>query len=210
LITHFLREHMPVERGYSPHTCETYAHAFRLLFVFASQRLKIKPSQLCLEQIDAALILDFLTHIEDQRGNSIATRNQRLAALHSLFRFIARLVPELVDHAAQVQAIPLRRTVTPLMPYLDKHEIDALLAVPDRRRAQGRRDYALLLFLYNTGARATEAAQVTVADLSLVSSPAARFEGKGRYRPYLEAIPTHVITASVPALIGLRKVLGYR
>jgi len=74
LITRFLREHLPIERGYSPHTCETYAHAFRLLFAFASRRLGIKPSKLCLEQIDAAMILDFLAYIEDQRGNCAATR----------------------------------------------------------------------------------------------------------------------------------------
>lgn len=70
LITSFLREHMPVERGYSLHTCETYAHAFRLLFIFASKRLGIRPSQLCIEQIDVALILAFLAYIEEKRGNS--------------------------------------------------------------------------------------------------------------------------------------------
>ncbi len=81
LITAFLREHMPTERGYSPHTCETYAHAFRLLFVFASERVGQRPSQLCLEHIDAALVLDFLAHIEQQRGNGATTRNARLAAI---------------------------------------------------------------------------------------------------------------------------------
>ena len=95
LITDFLREHMPVERGYSPHTCETYAHAFRLLFVFASERLGIKPSQLCLEQIDAALILDFLAHIEDQRGNCAATERpaRRHQDLHRLRRAAGTLRP---------------------------------------------------------------------------------------------------------------------
>ena len=73
LISRFLREHMPIEQGCSPHTCETYAHAFRLLFLFASKRLGIRPSQICLEQIDAALILDFLAHIEEERGNCAAT-----------------------------------------------------------------------------------------------------------------------------------------
>jgi integrase/recombinase XerD len=144
----------------------------------------------------------FLVHLENDRGNSIATRNQRLAAFHSLFRFIGRLVPELVDHAAQIQAIPLRRTAAPVMPYLDKHEIDALLAAPDRRRAQGRRDYALLLFLYNTGARATEAAQVTVVDLSLGTSPSARFDGKGHK---IRTCPLWPHTAKI-----LRGLLGER
>jgi site-specific recombinase XerD len=144
----------------------------------------------------------FLAHLEEDRGNSISTRNQRLAALHSLFRFIGRLVPELVEYAAQIQAIPLRRTATPVMPYLDKHEMDALLAVPDRGRAQGRRDYALLLFLYNTGARATEAAEVTIRDLGLGTSPSALFRGKGRK---IRTCPLWPRTAKI-----LRELLGAR
>ena len=94
-----------------------------------------------------------------------------------MFRFIARQAPELVEHAATIQAIPLRRTATPAMAYLEKHEIDAMLCVPDRARAQGRRDYALLLFLYNTGARASEAARVTVADLA-PDTLSVRLDGK--------------------------------
>ena len=77
LITAFLREHMPIEQGYSSHTCETYAHAFRLLFTFASQRLQMRPSQVGLEHLDATLVLDFLAHLEDHRGNCAATRNAR-------------------------------------------------------------------------------------------------------------------------------------
>jgi site-specific recombinase XerD len=84
LITAFLREHMPIERGYSPHTCETYAYAFRLLFLFASERLHQRPSQLCLEHIDATLVLSFLTYIEQQRSNDAPTRISRLAAIKSL------------------------------------------------------------------------------------------------------------------------------
>lgn len=94
LITSFLREHMPIEQGCSPYTCETYAHAFRLLFVFASQRLGIKPSQICIEQIDAALILDFLAHIEKQRGNSAATRNGRLAAVKAFIFSTSMSAPQ--------------------------------------------------------------------------------------------------------------------
>src|SRR5271169_993329 len=87
LITSFLREHMPIEQGYSPHTCETCAHAFRLLFIFASKRLGIRPSQICIEQIDASLILDFLAHLEEQRGNGAVTRNGRLAAVKAFMRY---------------------------------------------------------------------------------------------------------------------------
>ncbi len=179
-VRRFLLEELVADRNLTRNTQKSYRDGIRLLFDFVADRHSTDPTRVTVEQIDADVVRGFLAHLEEDRGNSIATRNQRLAALHSLFRFIGRLVPELVDHAAQIQAIPLRRTATPIMPYLDKHEMDALLAVPDRRRAQGRRDYALLLFLYNTGARATEAAQITIADLSLGTSPSARIHGKGR------------------------------
>jgi len=179
-VRRFLLEELVADRNLSPNTQKSYRDAICLLFNFLAERYSTDPTRLAVEQVDAALVRGFLVHLEEHRGNSIATRNQRLAALHSLFRFIGRLVPELVDHAAQIQAIPLPRTAAPLMPYLDKHEFDALLAVPDRTRAQGRRDYALLLLLYNTGARATEAAQLTIANLNLTHSPAVRFHGKGR------------------------------
>lgn len=179
-VRRFLLEEIVADRNLTPNTQKSYRDAIRLLFGFVADSHSIDPTRVTVEQVDAAVVRSFLLYLEDNRTNSIATRNQRLAALHSLFRFIARLVPELVDHAAQVQAIPLRRTAVPVMAYLDKDEMDALLAVPDRRRAQGRRDHALLLFLYNTGARATEAAQITVGDLSLGTAPSARLLGKGR------------------------------
>ena len=93
LVTGFLREHLPIVRGFSPHTCETYAYAFRLLLLFASKRLGKSPSQLCLEDLDAALVLDFLTDIEKERGNSPASRNGRLAAIKSFMRFVEFRVP---------------------------------------------------------------------------------------------------------------------
>ena len=108
------------------------------------------------------MIRAFLAHVEEQRHCAVATRNQRLAALRSLFRFIGRQVPELIERATQIQGVPIRRAPQPTIPYLEKVEVDAVLAVPDRRTPQGRRDYALLLFLYNTGARATEAAELTI------------------------------------------------
>ena len=178
-VRRFLLEELVADRNLSPNTQKSYRDAIRLLFGFVAERYSTDPVRVTVEQVDATLVRGFLVHLEDDRGNSIATRNQRLAAFHSLFRFIGRLVPELVDYAAQIQAIPLRRTAAPVMPYLDKHEIDALLAAPDRSHAQGRRDHALLLFLYNTGARATEAALVSVADLILGTSPSVRFDGKG-------------------------------
>ena len=110
LITGFLREHMPIAQGCSPHTCETYAYALRLLLLFASKRLGIRPSQICLEQIDAALVLDFLSDIEEQRGNCAATRNGRLTAVKAFIRYSEFLSPSALAASA---ADPRDRRQTP-------------------------------------------------------------------------------------------------
>ena len=112
-------------------------------------------------------------------GCTVATRNVRLAAIHALARFIALHSPEHVAWCGELRAIPFKKTASSPLAYLDKAEMDALLEAPHRQTAQGLRDYVLLLFLYNTGARASEAAQVTVADLSLTSPPSVRLVGKG-------------------------------
>jgi site-specific recombinase XerD len=126
LISSFLREHMPIEQGCSPHTCETYAHAFRLLFIFASKRLGIRPSQICLEQIDAALILEFLAHIEEERGNCAATRNGRLAAVKAFIRYVEFRVPSALAQARQIHAIPGKRHDQALVRHLTMEEVRAI------------------------------------------------------------------------------------
>ena len=179
-VRHFLVEELIADRNLSRNTQMSYRDAIRLLFGFIAERYATEPTRVTVEQVDAVVIRAFLAYLESERGNSTSTRNQRLTAIHALFRFIARQVPELVDHATQVRAIPPRRTATPTMPYLEKHELDSLLAVPDRRRPQGQRDYAILLFLYNSGARASEAAAIDVGDLTLDDTPSIRIVGKGR------------------------------
>ncbi|OGV71507.1 MAG: integrase [Lentisphaerae bacterium RIFOXYA12_64_32] len=179
-VRRFLLEEVIADRNLTNNTQRSYRDSIRLLLRFMADHHATDSTRLLVEHLTAAIVRAFLAHLEEQRGNCVATRNQRLAAIHSLFRFIARQVPELVDQAAQIQAIPLRRAPPPVMGYLDKPEIDALLAVPDRRRPQGQRDYALLLFLYNTGARATETAELTVGAVALDAAPSARFLGKGR------------------------------
>jgi integrase/recombinase XerD len=179
-IRRFLLEEVVADRNLSRNTQRSYRDAIRLLLGFMAEHHATDPTRLTVEQVTAEVVRAFLAHLEDERGCAVATRNQRLASIHSLFRFIGRQVPELVEQATQIQAIPSRRTVTPTMGYLDKNELDALLAVPDRQRLQGRRDYALLLFLYNTGARASEVASVTIGDLDLAATPLVRLSGKGR------------------------------
>src|ERR1035437_397453 len=131
LMNCFLREHMPIEQGCSPHTCETYAHAFRLLFVFASKRLGIKPSQICLEQINATLILDFLAHLEEQRGNCAATRNGRLAAIKAFIRYVEFRVPSALAQARQIHAIPSKRHDQGLVRHLTREDVQSILNAPN-------------------------------------------------------------------------------
>lgn len=201
-IRRFLLEEMVADRNLTINTQRSYRDSIRLLLRFMADHHATDATRVTVEQLTAAIVRAFLAHLEEQRRNSVATRNQRLAAIHSLFRFVGRQVPELVDHATQIQAIPLRRAILPTMDYLDKAEIDAVLAAPERRRPQGQRDYALLLFLYNTGARASEAAELTVGGLTLAAAPFARFLGKGRK---IRTCPLWPHTAKV-----LRQLLGAR
>ena len=180
LITNFLREHMPVEQGLSPHTCETYAHAFRLLFIFASKRLGIKPSQLCLEQLDAALILDFLAHIEEQRGNCAATRNGRLAAIKAFIRYVEFRVPSALAQARQIHAIPAKRHDQTLVRHLTMDEIRVILDAPNVTTRLGIRDRAMLHLCFAGGLRVSELVGLPLENLSLQRMPSIRVHGKGR------------------------------
>jgi len=180
LITGFLREHLPIERGYSPHTCETYAYAFRLLFAFASRRLGIKPSQLCLEQIDAATILDFLADIEDRRGNCAATRNGRLAAIRSFIGYVELRVPSALEQARQIHAIPAKRHDRTLVRHLTMDEIRAVLNAPDATTRLGIRDRAMRHLCFAGGLRVSELVGLLLENLCLQRTPSIRVLGKGR------------------------------
>ena len=179
-IRRFLLEHVVTDRNLSRNTQHNYRDGIRVLLRFMTDRHRIDPADLTVEHVTADVVREFLQYLEQERQNTAATLNQRVSVIHSLFRFIGRLVPELVERASQLQAVPLRRVDQPTVPYLEKPEIDALLATPDRRRRQGQRDYALLLFLYNTGARADEAAHLTRGALDLGRPAFVRIVGKGR------------------------------
>jgi integrase/recombinase XerD len=180
LITSFLREHMPVEQGCSPYTCETYAHAYRLLFTFASQRLGIRPSQICLEQIDVPLILDFLADIEEKRGNCAATRNGRLAAIKAFMRYVEFRVPSALAQARQIHAIPAKRHDQGLVRHLTMEEIRALLNAPDLTTRLGIRDRAMLHLCFAGGLRVSELVGFPLENLNLQGPPSIRILGKGR------------------------------
>ncbi len=180
LITRFLREHMPVEQGCSPYTCETYAHAYRLLFTFASQRLGIRPSQICLEQIDVPLILDFLAHLEEQRANGAATRNGRLAAIKAFMRYVEFRVPSALAQARQIHAIPAKRHDQGLVRHLTMTEVRALLNAPNVTTRLGIRDRAMLHLCFTGGLRVSELVGLPLENLNLQGPPSVRILGKGR------------------------------
>jgi integrase/recombinase XerD len=180
LITDFLREHMPIARGYSPDTCETYAHAFRLWFVFASERLGKLPSQLCLEQLDAKLTLAFLAHIEQQRGNSAATRNSRLTAIKAFMRYVELRVPSTLDQVRQICSIPTKRHDQMLVRHITMDEIRAILDAPDLSTRLGIRDRAMLHLCFAGGLRVSELVGLPLAHVSLHRTPSIRVHGKGR------------------------------
>lgn len=180
LMTHFLREHMPIEQGYSPDTCETYAHAFRLLFIFASARLQMTPSQLTLEHIDAPLILDFLTHLEEQRGNRVATRNTRLAAIKTFMRYVEFRIPSVLAQVRQIHAIPEKRHDQALVRHFTMGEVRAILNAPNVTTRLGIRDRAMLHLCFAGGLRVSELVGLPLANLSLQRTPSIRVLGKGR------------------------------
>jgi site-specific recombinase XerD len=179
-ITAFLRERLPLQRGASKHTCDNYAYAFQLLFQFASARLRVTPSALCLEQIDAALIMDFLQHLETERHNSPRTRNARLVAIKSFMRFVEYRVPSVLEQSRRILAIPAKRTDIRLINYLSMEEMQALLNAPDIQRRDGIRDRAMLNLCFSAGLRVSELVGLPLQALEWQPSPNVRIQGKGR------------------------------
>ena len=179
-ITAFLRERLSVERQASEHTCDSYAYAFQLLFEFAGKKLKVTPSALHLEQIDAPLVLSFLQHLESLRGNRASSRNVRLAAIKSFMRFVEHRVPAALDQVRRVLAIPAKKTDTRLVGYLEIKEMQAVLDAPDPTTRYGIRDRAMLYLGFAAGLRVSELVGLQLNDLTWHSTPGIIIHGKGR------------------------------
>ena len=182
-LRRFLLEYAVHERNLSHNTQQSYRDTLTLLLPFVADRAEKPPDQLLVVDLSANRVRAFLAHLEQVRKVKISTRNQRLAAIHALARFIAEHSPQHIAWAGEVRTVPFKKSVRELVSFLDKHEVEALLAVPDRATSHGQRNYALLLFLYNSGARASEAASLRVADLALDTRPpltaSVRILGKG-------------------------------
>src|SRR5262245_3285044 len=179
LIEAFLRETLSRQRGPSRHTQDSYALSFQLLFVFAAGRLKVSPSALTLEHIDARLVTAFLEHLEDMRKNAAVTRNVRLAAIKSFFRFLEYRQPAALEQIRRVLAIPFKKTDTRLVPYLLREELQAVLDAADASTRDGIRDRAVLHVAVCAGLRVSELIGLKIDDIDLPSM-SIRVLGKGR------------------------------
>ncbi len=176
----FLREHLPRNRNASRHTIASYADSFMLLVRYAAGCLNVRPSALTVEHLTVDLIFGFLDHLEAVRGNTVSTRNVRLAAIKSFFRYLEYRLPCCLELAQQVHAIPMKRHDQPVVRYLDREEVKALLQAPDTHAPAGVRDRAMIHLAYAAGLRVSELVGVMLEDLGQPRLDTVRVTGKGR------------------------------
>ena len=179
-ITAFLQQRLPIERRASDNTCESYAYAFKLLFEYASDRLKIAPSQLNLEQIDAPLVVAFLNHLETARRNGPNSRNTRLAAIKSFMHFMEYRVPSALEQIRRILALPVKKTDSRLVKHLTVEEMQSILDAPVPTHWSGIRDRAMLHLCFAGALRVSELTGLRTEDLTFQPHPSVLVHGKGR------------------------------
>ena len=179
-LTAFLREYLPNERRFSRHTVQGYTDCFRLLVLYAADETKMRPCALKIEHFTVPLVVAFLESLERNRNNSVGTRNIRLAAIKSFFRYLEYRVPSCLDQALQVRAIPQKRADKPLIDWLDRTELQALLDAPDTGTVAGLRDRAMLHLCYAAGLRVSELTGLTLDSFPGPGLETIRILGKGR------------------------------
>lgn len=180
LLQRFFAERLLQQQNASPRTVMAYRDTFRLLLTYAARVKGKPPAKLALCDVDAALVLDFLTHLETERHNTVRTRNARLAAVRAFAHYVALQSPPALQLAQQILAVPMKRFERPMLGFLSRDEVQALLAAPDPATWCGRRDRAMFALLYNTGARVSEMIGIRVADVTLAVTSSVRLQGKGR------------------------------
>ncbi|HME73075.1 MAG TPA: site-specific integrase [Myxococcota bacterium] len=176
----FFADHLPRLRGLSPHTVQSYRDSLKLLLCFVASRRNQAVTDLDLQDTGPQEVIDFLRYLEEQRRCGASTRNVRLAAIHAFFRYLAACDPEHLGHCQRILAIPFKRTRARSVDYLEYEEIQAVLDTIDRATLDGRRDYALLATMFNTGARVQEILDLRICDLRLQRPFQVRLLGKGR------------------------------
>jgi len=180
LVQQFFTDRLCTQMAASPNTIASYRDTFRLLLQFASEQTRKAPTQLTVEQVDVTLVGDFLVHVEDKRRNSARSRNVRLAAIRSFFRFVAMKEPAHLLHCQKILAIPGKRYERRTVEFLERAEMNALLAAPDRSTWAGRRDHAILSMALQTGLRVSEIINLRRRDIVTGTGAHVRCEGKGR------------------------------
>ncbi len=188
-LSDYLTDHLPRLRGTSPHTIHSYRDSMVLLLRFLSQHLSKPVTALDLADLAPPAILAFLSYLERERKNGVATRNVRLSAIHAFFRFVAARNPEHLELAQRILGIPFKRAVQRAIDYFEYDEIDAVLKAIKRSTPQGSRDYALLSMMFNTGGRVQEIADLRIRDLQLTRPFQVRLFGKGRKERYCPLWP---------------------
>jgi site-specific recombinase XerD len=180
LVLGFFRQYLQSQRQVSPQTVASYRDTFRLLLAFVQQQRHRAPTHQCLEDWNVPMVLNFPNYLEKTRQNTVRTRNARLAAIHCFLGYVTQTIPDALELVAPVLAIPAKRFERPLLGYLSKPEIRALLQTPPRPTWTQRRNQMLWLLLYNTGARISEILTLNRQDIQWTPSPAAQLHGKGR------------------------------
>jgi integrase/recombinase XerD len=194
LLQRYFTDHLTRHRAASPRTIAAYRDTFRLLLLFAEQHIAKPPTAVKLTDLDAALVLAFLDHLERDRGNRSRSRNARLAAVRSFLRYAAHHDISALPVIQRTLAVPMKRCDKPLLGFLSRDEMQAILDAPDTGNWTGRRDQALFTVLYNTGARVSEVIGLRVSDVVLEGSPCVHIDGKGRKQ---RAVPLWRSTAAL-------------
>jgi site-specific recombinase XerD len=189
LVTAFFVRHLAAERNVSRHTIAAYRDTLKLLLRFARDQLHRPVTALRLDDLTPELILQFLTHLEEVRRNTVRTRNARLAAIHSFFRYVLDRDPALATVCQRVLVIPIKKTTRSVLGYLTEAELAHLLTQVDRSTLAGERDYLLLALLYDTGARIDELLELTPRECRLDAPPYVRIRGKGRRERLCPLLP---------------------
>lgn len=180
LVNKFLTEYLTSTRNVSPNTILSYRDTIVLLITFISEKHAIRPERLEMGQLSPEIIKEFLEWLEENRKCSISTRNQRLAGIHSFFRYAGGIQPEYLFQTQQILSIPVKKTSQKVVKYLDASQVKELLAEPDNTKRKGRRDLALLCLMYDSGCRVQELADVKVRDIRMTTPPQITLTGKGR------------------------------
>ncbi len=179
VLRSFFEDYLVCQKGLRPSSIRSYRDAIRLFLIFVANNKRCRLMRLGISDMTSDRVLQFLNHLEQQRGNAVASRNQRLAALRCFFEYLATRLPELLNEAYRVAGIPIKRTSPPMTRYLEREEVEALFKKLPKNTPLALRDRTLLLFLYNTGARAQEVDDLRVENLDLGDKPKVRLHGKG-------------------------------